>query len=236
MPNVNTGNTFVSVNGKDTGTPSTAFFDRDGNWLPGVTSLTASNSHREYGRSNCESDRRQRVNATAVVSTPTFSNPVLRMVGTGWRISSIYRYSTGSWLSVAGGGDIARIGGSNAGQTAIQISPDVYASGRPHGPRAQYLNPAASVFVAPPTGTLSPNHGQSNIEGPPSWGWDASLARTFQVKEGHRVEFRVEAYNVTNSFKPSNPTTGITSANYGLINDTPDNSSRDMQFAVKYIF
>ena len=36
MPNVDTGNTYVSVNGKDPGTPSTAFFDQNGNWLPGI--------------------------------------------------------------------------------------------------------------------------------------------------------------------------------------------------------
>ena len=233
MPNVNAGNTFLSVNGKEPATPSTAFFDASGNFLPGVTSLIATNSHREWSRSNCGSDRRQRINTTAVVATPAFGNTVLRMIATGWRVSSIYRWSTGSYLSVAGGGDIARIGGSTAGQTAIQLQPDVYASGKPHGPRAQCLNPSTGAFIAPETGFLSPNHGRSNIVGPSTWQWDASLARTFEIREGQRVEARVEAYNVTNSFSPGNPSTTI-GANFGLINTA--GSSRDMQFALKYIF
>jgi hypothetical protein len=100
--------------------------------------------------------------------------------------------------------------------------------------RAQYLNPSTNVFAAPATGTPAPNHGQANIVGPPTWQWDASLARTFNVREGHRVEFRVEAYNVTNSFRPRNPNTTFTSGDFGRI--VTAGLSRDIQFATRYLF
>jgi hypothetical protein len=237
MPNAAQGNTFTSINGKEPGTPSTAFFDQSGNWLPGVSGLTATPVHRDWNRANCSSDRRHRVNSTLVVQTPQFNDPILRAVATGWRVSSIYQWSTGSWLTVGAGSDLALIGGSTGGQLAIQLSPDVYAPGKPHGPRAQFLAPLASTFVAPANGTLSPNHGRNNIQGVPTWQWDASIARTFQIGEGgQRMEARIEAYNVTNSFHPANPSTSITGSTYGLINAAAPNSNRDIQFALKYIF
>jgi hypothetical protein len=237
-PNVNTGYTFFSINGKEPGAPSTEFWDANGQFLPGVNGLTASIANRNWGRANCGSDRRRRLNSTAVFSTPSLTgNRILNMVTSGWRVSSIFTMSSGSFMSVTAGEDVARIAGSNGGQTAVQLQPDVYTEGRPHGPRAQYLRPNTgnSIFVLPAIGTIAPNHGLSNIEGPPTWQWDASLARTFNVREGHRVEFRVDAYNVTNSFRPGgNPTTGITSGNYGVITNAAN--PRDMQFSARYIF
>ena len=233
QPNVATGNTFFSVNGKDPGTPSTAFFDLNGNFLPGTSTLLATPVDRSWNRANCGTDRRHRFGYPCRTSAAV-RNTILRMVATGWKVSSIYQWSTGSYLSVAGGGDIARIGGGTSGQLAVQLSPNVYTPGKPHGPLAQYLAPIAGVFAAPETGLLSPNHGQSNIVGPPQWGWDASIARTFQVREGQSVEARVEAFNVTNSFRAGNPSTSITGGTYGII--SASQAPRDMQFALRYIF
>jgi hypothetical protein len=202
-----------------------------------VTGLRAYPVHRDWNRANCSSDRRHRVNSTVVVSTPQFANGVINAIASGWRVSSIYQWSTGSYLTVGAGSDVALIGGSNSGQTAIQLNPNVYTEGKPTGPRAQYLAPAAGIFAVPNNGTLSPNHGRNNIQGPSSWQWDASVARSFNIREGQRVEARIEAYNVTNSFRPNNPGTGITGNNagsYGLLNSSRD--PRDIQFALKYVF
>ena len=235
MPNVATGNTFVSINGKDPGTPSTSFFDANGNWLPGVTSLTASPAHREWNRTNCGTDRRQIFTATGVALVPKFENKLLRWVASDWSASSIFQYRTGSYLSVASGGDVALIGGSAGGQTAVQLSSDVYAPGKPSGPRAQYLNPVAGIFAAAANGTLAPNHGRNNIVGPSFWQWDAALTRNFRIGEGvKRIQARIEAYNVTNSFRPGNPSTALTGATYGQI--TGALAPRDIQFALKYAF
>src|SRR4029079_1000514 len=142
----------------------------------------------------------------------------MRAAFTGWSVSNIYQFRTGSYLSVASGGDVALIGGNDSGPTAVQISSDVYAPGKPSGPHAQYLAPVSTAFVAAATGTLSPNHGRNNIVGPSFWQWDASISRNFQITEGKRIQARVEAFNVTNSFRPTNPSTTLTGRTYGQIN------------------
>jgi hypothetical protein len=167
-----------------------------------------------------------------VFETPHFQNSILRRVGSGWRIGTIYRRSSGSFFNVAAGTDAARTGGNTGAQRAVQVSADVYAPGRPSGPRQVYLNPG--TFEAPATGTLAPNKGRRNIEGPGTWDWDASLSRIFRFKEQQEIEFRVEAYNVPNSFRPVNPVTTLNSSNFGQI--TGSRPTRDMQFALKYKF
>jgi len=245
MPNIDTGSTYISVNGKDPGTPSTAYFDQNGNFLPGVTSLTAGPVHREWNRANCPTDRRQTFTTTAIAQVPRLSNNVMRAALTGWSVSSIYQYRTGSYLSVGSGSDVALIGGSLAGQLANQLSSDVYSPGRPNGPHAQYLKPVTGLFSAPAAGTLSSNHGQLNLVGPSFWQWDAALSRTFQITEGQRVQARIEAFNVTNSFRPGNPSTAITGAGAGTFGQITTaqlpsvnsaGTNRDVQISFKYLF
>ena len=204
--------------------------------------MTASPTHRDWNRANCNTDQRQRFTNTAIAQLPRFNNSLVRKVLTGWSVGSIYTWNTGSYLSVASGGDVALIGGSTGGQTAIQISPDVYAPGRPSGPHAQYLAPVASVFVSAPSGTLSPNHGRNNIVGPSFWQWDASVSRTFQITEGQRIQARIEAFNVTNSFRATNPSTTLTGGTYGQITGAQlpsagsAGTNRDVQISFKYLF
>ena len=61
-----------------------------------------------------------------------------------------------------------------------------------------------------------------------------SLSRRFQVREGQRLEFRAEAFNVFNRFRPGDPTGAINSANFGKITTALD--PRIMQFAGKFVF
>src|SRR5205085_2506315 len=62
-------------------------------------------NNRSFDRGNCDSDRRQIFNMTSVAATPQFSNRTLRMVGTGWRLGTIFRASTGSFMTIATGQD-----------------------------------------------------------------------------------------------------------------------------------
>ena len=52
-------------------------------------------NNREFDRGNCESDRRQLFNMTASADTPSFAVPALRALASNWRLSGIYKYSTG---------------------------------------------------------------------------------------------------------------------------------------------
>ena len=74
----------------------------------------------------------------------------------------------------------------------------------------------------------------NNIRGPGTWQFDAALSRTFQVKEGQKLEFRAEAFNLTNSVRLADPDTVLNSNTFGQIKTALD--PRIMQFALKYVF
>ena len=143
-------------------------------------------------------DRRQIFNLTSVVATPKFANNILRAAGTGWRWSTIYRYNAGSPLAVITGQDNALTGISN--QRPNQVQGNAYTgSARPLG---FYLN--RDAFATPASGTYG-NLGNYSIVGPSTWDLDMAMSRVFNVRESQSVEFRVEAFNVPNSFRPVNP-------------------------------
>jgi hypothetical protein len=184
------------------------------------------------------------------------------MVGSGWRLSGIYRVSSSGTIvatSQSSGVRTVTLGsasGSNAsatssaaadrclcdisGQRPDQVLGNVYLdkSGRPN---TQWLNPAA--FAPPALGTLG-NVGRATLDLPLAWQFDLALARSFHFRETQALEFRAEAYNVTNSFRPGVPPgspnsalaidTNLSSAQFGRVRLSLE--PRILQFALKYLF
>ena len=187
--------------------------------------------NRRFDRGNCTTgvggatDRRHLFNLSALVETPQFSSRALRIVGSGWRLSPIFKILSGEFLSVTTSQD--RTLSSITAQRVNQVLGD------PYGDKSikNYLNPAA--FALPDLGTLG-NSGRGAIEGPGSWQFDMALSRSFQLKEAQRLEVRAEAFNVTNSFRMRNPTTNFNSNIFGQVTTAQD--PRIMQFALKYFF
>jgi hypothetical protein len=210
-------------------------------------------TNRNLDVGNCNlSDRRQIFNTTFVTKTPKFANTAMRAAASDWSFSTIYQARSGAPLTVFIGNDQALNGFMSTGAT--QRPNQVLAN--PYGDRhslTNYLNPAA--FAVPALGTYG-NVGQSSIVGPGYWEWDEAVSREFQVGEGKRVEFRAEAFNVTNSLRPGNPGVTLTAPNtFGRILcsavgasatgcATPSSAAapslsggpRIMQFALKYVF
>jgi hypothetical protein len=202
--------------------------------LPNLFSANESGAYldpnnRDFERGNCLSDRRHSLNLTGVFSTPQFANSTLRLMATGWRLSGIYRWSTGSYMTIVSGLDRALIGDTRGAGTQ---RPD-QVLGDPYGSLSltNYLNPSA--FAQPTLGTFG-NMRPANIVGPGFWQFDMAMSRTFQLAEGHNVEFRGEAFNLTNSLIKKNPTTNLNSNTFGQINTSGD--ARIMQFVLKYVF
>lgn len=183
---------------------------------------------RKTERGNCGSSRRQVFNLTAVAETPQFADPKLRMLATGWRLSGIYRYQTGSFLTITSGVDRALSG--VGGQRPDQILASAYRD-KSAGPLSSFLNPNA--FTLPAVGAYG-QMGRANVMGPSTWQFDLALSRVFRLRETQRFEVRAEAYNVTNSFRPEDPETNLNSATFGVIRNSLE--PRIMQFAVKYLF
>jgi hypothetical protein len=200
-------------------------------------------NNRRLDRGNCDSDRRQVFNVTTVAQTPQFSNRTARLLATGWRLSGIYRYSTGAPISVLAGSDrplngvqASSSGGSLARASQVLAGP--YGEGS--GPLQHWLNPAA--FALSDVGTRG-NVGRNSVFGPNTWSFDVALSRIFRVRETQNVEIRAEAFNILNSFRPGTPSgtcsgcgTGLTisSNTFGQIRTALD--PRIMQFSLKYVF
>ena len=185
-------------------------------------------NNRRADRGNCIAtgqDRRHLFNVTAVAETPRFGNNTLRMLATGWRFSPLVRISSGRPLTVTSGTDIALIGTANQRPNQVLADPYLEKGG------LKYLNPAAFTNAAP--GSLG-NVGVGSVVGPKTWQFDASLSRTFAIKEAQRIEVRAEAFNLTNSFRRNNPGTGLNSNTFGQVTSALD--PRIMQFALKYVF
>ena len=85
----------------------------------------------------------------------------------------------------------------------------------------------------PEMGTLG-NIGYNLLRGPATWSFDVALSRAFQIREGQRMEFRAEAFNLTNSFRPQNPNSSLSNNTFGQIRNSYD--PRILQFALKYVF
>jgi hypothetical protein len=189
--------------------------------------------NRRFDRGNCQADTRQLVNLSAVAETPKFSNNTLRAVGSNWRFSPLLRLNSGQYSNFAAAGgiitssDIALIGINP--QRVNQVLPNPYGNKT----NKNFLNSAA--FQLPGTGTLG-NSGFNAIAGPGSWEFDAALSRSFQVRESQRVEFRAEAFNLTNSFRmdPAKLVNTLNSGTFGQVTGALD--PRIMQFALKYVF
>ena len=187
-------------------------------------------NNREFDRGNCDSDRRQFFNMTVSANTPAFARQALGVLASNWRLSGIYRRSTGKYLSIATGLDRA-LNGEIGPQRANQILASPYGD---RGSITNFLNSAA--FAQPAPGTIS-NMSPNNIEGPRTWQLDIALSRNFQFRENQKLEFRGEAFNVLNSFIPGDPTANFTNFSnntFGQINFSRD--ARIMQFVLKYVF
>ena len=162
---------------------------------------------------------------TAVGETPSFSGKTLHMLASSWRLSGIFRKSTGGFLNITGGIDRALTG--IASQRPVQVIEN------PYGDKSlkNFLNPAA--FQQPALGTYG-NVGYASVEGPGTWQLDTAVSRVFQVRENQKLEFRAEAYNLTNSLRKGNPATALNNPTFGQINSAAD--PRILQFALKYVF
>jgi hypothetical protein len=65
---------------------------------------------------------------------------------------------------------------------------------------------------------------------------DFSLFKHFNLTERARLQFRAEAFNVTNHPWFGQPTTSVTSPSFGVINNAQVNDPRQVQLALKFLF
>jgi hypothetical protein len=215
----------VNVNGNYTWSHCIGDFTPGGG-TPGTGSGYLDPNNRRFDRGNCSSDRRHIGNMTWVAETPVFANSTVNALATGWKVSGTYRVSSGNPLTVTTSLD--RLLNGQTGQRPKQVLADPYCAEKTI---RCWLNPLA--FQQPDVGTLG-NIGRFSVFGPGFWGIDASVSRRFNIREQQTLEFRAEAFNLTNSLRAGSPTSNINTNTFGQIQSAED--PRIMQFALKFTF
>jgi len=205
-------------------------------------------NNRGYDRSNCQSieiggifssDRRQIFNWTTVYETPKFSNRTVNLLGSGWKISGIYRAMSAPFVTVSPSADVALAGGAATGQRPNQILANPLCD---NPSPTCWINPAAFSAAAPGSfGTV----GRNNIKAPAFWQLDMALSRQFVIREGYTFELRGEAFNISNSMRagispPSlragAPGLNLTFGTPGFGTQTSSLDPRILQVAGKFVF
>jgi hypothetical protein len=75
----------------------------------------------------------------------------------------------------------------------------------------------------------------AGVTGPSNWSADLTLAKFFPITERVRIEFRMEAYNVTNSFIPSAPIADVLNTAFGR-STNQGNLGRELQYTARLHF
>jgi len=77
--------------------------------------------------------------------------------------------------------------------------------------------------------------GQRAVYGPGRWRFDASMSKSFRIRESTSVQIRVDATDVLNHPEPNNPSLNINNANFGVIS-TKSSLTRELQGQLRISF
>jgi hypothetical protein len=157
------------------------------------------------------------------------SRPLDYVIG-GWQMNGIYTLQAGQPFSVT-------VDGSPGSTRADLIGKPSVNPGNLSG----YINAAAfavpaktagGVFIAPGTS------GRDILRGPGSSNLDLSLFKNFAITEKFKGQFRVQAYNLTNTPHFANPNTDLSQgvSQFGHITSTIPFTYRQMELGLRVIF
>jgi hypothetical protein len=188
-------------------------------------------------------DRRHVMVLNAIYDLPFFKDgSTLRgKVLGGWKVSAVSQFQTGTPITIATGDDFAGVGpGSGAQIWLVRGNPtpgDKRFSTSSSDQNYWFLpkNPDGSdIFVRPAAGTFNTDRVRGLLYGPGFQNHNLGVFKDFIIREGHKFQFRFEAFNWPNHPNWNGPETNPTSANFGKI--TSKSSERNLQFALRYAF
>ncbi|HUJ33102.1 MAG TPA: TonB-dependent receptor [Candidatus Acidoferrum sp.] len=146
----------------------------------------------------------------------------------GWQLNAIYALQGGTPFSITASGNPSSTRADLVGNPVIHP-----------GNIADYVEPgafavpakAAGIYLAPGTS------GRDMIRGPGFSNMDFALFKNFAVTERVKGQFRVQAYNLTNTPHFSNPyDTNLNDGHIGAINSVLTNSWRQVELAMRFTF
>jgi hypothetical protein len=155
-------------------------------------------------------------------------NRALDYIIGGWDASGIITLRSGLWSTVTLGQDNANVGDITGSQTANLVSERF-----PSGTKTRATWFAPSAYALPDFGTLG-NSGRNSLKGPEYKNVDFALMKNFAIWESMHLQFRSEFFNIFNHTNFQNPTTVISSPNFGQILSAYP--SREIQGALKLVW
>jgi len=212
----------------------------------------------EYG--NAENDIRSRFALSIDYELPfkNFSNKAEKAVLGGWQVNSIVAWQTGKPVSITNTGspnDLANPLYGGGSDRPNQVSNPFSTEGTcpassgytlpshlKGGGGSYWFNPCA--FARQDEGTVG-STGRNTIYGPHFRHIDFSLFKDFPITEALKLQFRAEAYNITNTpnfylnnnVNDSSSGARLGDGSFGKLNESdPNNVPRQLQFALKLKF
>ncbi|HUP47459.1 MAG TPA: TonB-dependent receptor [Thermoanaerobaculia bacterium] len=138
----------------------------------------------------------------------------------GWALNTVLTLQTGTpFTAYSDFGGITRadqIGDPNTGPETVD----------------RWFNTGA---FRPATGSQG-TAGRNSVRGPGTRTLDLSLFKTFDLARAGAVELRVEGFNVLNTPQYTQPNNVVADPNFGRITGTRQNTERQIQLAVRYLF
>lgn len=145
----------------------------------------------------------------------------------GWMVSGIYRYQSGTPLTIIQGSSAVgtRPDSVPGVDPVLGIQPDLVYLTRD---AFQPVPTANGVAVRPG------NLGRGTVRGPGAWNFDLSFGRNFTFGRGYRMQVRADLLNAFNHRTSGNPNTNLDNAAFGRI--TTGGPPRDVQISARLTF
>jgi hypothetical protein len=183
-------------------------------------------------------DRRNTFRWAWVYEAPKLGamNGVVKTLLSGWQVNGIFSAYSGTPFTVTSANTSLNAPGNT--QTADQVKTDVAKFGA-IGLGAPYFDPTA---FAPVTGVRFGNTGRNILRGPGVINLDAGLFRNFSFAERWKMQFRAEAFNVTNTPKFGNPNSNVSAAGFMTVTSalttsgSVEGGERTIRFSLRFSF
>ncbi len=173
----------------------------------------------------CDFDLRHNWSNSLVYEMPRLGDRVLNAIVSHWQLGALMAVHTGFPFNPTTGVDNSLTG-------VKQDRPNVV--GDPYVRNTDtriWINPLA--FVANPLGTFG-DAGYNSVIGPGYFDLDASVTRSFPIRERKRFDLRFEFFNLLNHTNFGLPVSSKNTATFGSILSASD--PRILQFAAKFMF
>ena len=176
-------------------------------------------------------DIRQRFNVISSYRLP-FGDRLTGISGVlakGWQLNGVASAQTGNATTIQTSSNVSGTG--QAGDRPLVTGvPD---GGEGFGTPTNWFNRAAyAVNAAQTIGNL----GRNTARGPGTYSIDFSVFKEFKARERYTLQFRAEMFNILNHPNLGMPNNVFGTGAFGVIGDTGNYLSRNIQFALKLLF